>query len=74
MTGLCLYSKAVTPVSAGNQQPPVVRQQQMPLANPAFAHLFTDQATLKVAHNHRQSVSELSAGVKAFAAQQRGNP
>ena len=67
-------AKQLRQFSAGNQQPPAGQQQQQaPLANPAFAHLFTHQANAQSGtqpsgnQEHR-----LSAGAKAFAAQQKG--
>lgn len=38
-------AKQLRQFSAGSQQPPAGQQQQAPLANPAFAHLFNHQAT-----------------------------
>ena len=68
-------AKQLRQFSAGiQQQPPADQQQQQaPLANPAFAHLFTHQANPQSGtqpsgnQEHR-----LSAGAKAFAAQQKG--
>ncbi len=57
------------------QQPPAGQQQQQaPLANPAFAHLFTHQANrYKVGQRPSGNQEhQLSAGAKAFAAQQKG--
>ena len=55
-------------------QPPAGQQQQQaPLANPAFAHLFSHQANLQDGQKPSGNQEhQLSAGAKAFAAQQKG--
>lgn len=67
-------AKQLRQFSAGNQQPPAGQQQQQaPLANPAFAHLFTHQANLQDGQKPSGNQEhQLSAGAKAFAAQQKG--
>ena len=57
------------------QQPPAGQQQQQtPGVNPAFAHLFTHQANPGQGGTQPSGNQEhqLSAGAKAFAAQQKG--
>ncbi|MDO5541730.1 MAG: hypothetical protein Q4F77_00335 [Acinetobacter sp.] len=56
------------------QQPPAGQQQQQaPLVNPALAHLFTHQAsTQSGSQPSGNQEHQLSAGAKAFAAQQKG--
>ena len=55
------------------QQLPAGQQQQAPLANPAFAHLFTHQANAQSGMQPSGNQEhQLSAGAKAFAAQQKG--
>ena len=55
------------------QQPPAGQHQQAPLANPAFAHLFTHQASAQSGtQSSGNQEHQLSAGAKAFAAQQKG--
>ncbi len=39
-----LMAATLKQFAASQQQPPAGQQQQAPLANPAFAHLFTHQA------------------------------
>ena len=62
--------------AAGNQQPPTGQQQQTPApsVNPAFAHLFNHQAAGGQGGTQSSGNQEhqLSAGAKAFAAQQKG--
>ena len=67
-------AKQLRQFSAGNQQPPAGQQQQQaPLANPAFAHLFTHQASAQSGTQPSGNQEhQLSAGAKAFAAQQKG--
>ena len=68
-------AKQLRQFSAGDQQPPAGQQQQQaPLANPAFAHLFTHQANQQQGGQKPSGNQEhqLSAGAKAFAAQQKG--
>ena len=70
-------SQQLKQFSAGNQQPPAGQQQQTqpaPGVNPAFAHLFTHQATGGQGGQGGQQGQEhqFSAGAKAFAAQKKG--
>ncbi len=67
-------AKQLRQFSAGNQQPPAGQQQQQaPLANPALAHLFSHQANLQGGQEPSGNQEhQLSAGAKAFAAQQKG--
>lgn len=67
-------AKQLRQFSAGNQQPPAGQQQQQaPLANPAFAHLFSHQASAQSGSQPSDNQEhQLSAGAKAFAAQQKG--
>lgn len=67
-------AKQLRQFSAGNQQPPAGQQQQQaPLANPTLAHLFSHQANLQSGQEPSGNQEhQLSAGAKAFAAQQKG--
>ena len=67
-------AKQLRQFSAGNQQPPAGQQQQQaPLANPTLAHLFSHQANLQGGQEPSGNQEhQLSAGAKAFAAQQKG--
>ncbi|MFV5390885.1 hypothetical protein VXO80_04510 [Acinetobacter towneri] len=67
-------AKQLRQFSAGiQQQPPAGQHQQAPLANPAFAHLFTHQANAQSGTQPSGNQEhQLSAGAKAFAAQQKG--
>ncbi|TCB20438.1 hypothetical protein [Acinetobacter sp. ANC 5045] len=67
-------AKQLRQFSAGiQQQQPAGQQQQAPLANPAFAHLFTHQASAQSGtQSSGNQEHQLSAGAKAFAAQQKG--
>ena len=60
--------------ASSQPQPPAGQQQQQaPLANPAFAHLFTHQANAQSGSQPSGNQEhKLSAGAKAFAAQQKG--
>ncbi|WP_180061100.1 hypothetical protein [Acinetobacter sp. YH12124] len=60
--------------ASSQPQPPAGQQQQQaPLANPALAHLFSHQANLQGGREPSGNQEHrLSAGAKAFAAQQKG--
>ena len=68
-----LMAATLKQFAASQQQPPAGQQQQAPLANPAFAHLFTHQASAQSGtQSSGNQEHQLSAGAKAFAAQQKG--
>ena len=68
-----LMAATLKQFAASQQQPPAGQQQQPPLANPAFAHLFTHQANAQSGTQPSGNQEhQLSAGAKAFAAQQKG--
>ena len=72
-TSFAFMSQQLTQFSAGNQPPAGQQQQQAPLANPTLAHLFSHQANLQGGQEPSGNQEhQLSAGAKAFAAQQKG--
>ena len=68
-----LMAATLKQFAAPQPQAPAGQQQQAPLANPAFAHLFTHQANAQSGTQPSGNQEhQLSAGAKAFAAQQKG--